>query len=37
MTPTIRLATAADIPQLLPLMRGLAEYEHYADVFAVTT
>ena len=36
MTPTIRLATTADIPQLLPLMRGLAEYEHYADVFAVT-
>ncbi|GGR24908.1 GNAT family N-acetyltransferase [Deinococcus ruber] len=36
MTPTIRLATATDIPRLLPLMRGLAEYEHYLDVFAVT-
>jgi ribosomal protein S18 acetylase RimI-like enzyme len=34
--PTIRLALHTDIPQLLALMRGLAEYEHYADVFAVT-
>lgn len=32
----IRLAISADIPRLLPLMRGLAEYEHYLDVFAVT-
>ena len=36
MTPTIRLATSTDIPRLLPLMRGLAEYEHYLHVFAVT-
>ncbi|WP_019012402.1 GNAT family N-acetyltransferase [Deinococcus aquatilis] len=35
MTPIIRLATEQDIPQLLPLMRGLAEFEHYIDVFAV--
>ena len=36
MTTTIRLATSTDIPRLLALMRGLAEYEHYLDVFAVT-
>jgi GNAT superfamily N-acetyltransferase len=35
MTITIRLAAEQDIPQLLPLMRGLAEFEHYIDVFAV--
>jgi GNAT superfamily N-acetyltransferase len=33
---SIRLAVEADIPALLPLMRGLAEFEHYADSFAVT-
>jgi len=32
----IRLAVEADIPALLPLMRGLAEFEKYADSFAVT-
>lgn len=32
----IRPAVEADIPALLPLMRGLAEFEHYADSFAVT-
>jgi GNAT superfamily N-acetyltransferase len=32
----IRKATEADIPQLLRLMRELAEFEKYADVFAVT-
>lgn len=32
----IRLAVEADIPKLLPLMRGLAEFEQYADAFAVT-
>lgn len=32
----IRKATDADIPQLLPLMRELAEFEKYADAFAVT-
>ena len=32
----IRLAVEADIPALLPLMRGLAEFEKYADIFAVT-
>ncbi|GGG59353.1 hypothetical protein [Hymenobacter glacieicola] len=30
------LATAADIPALLPLMEGLADFEHYRDTFAVT-
>lgn len=35
MTPIIRLATEQDIPQLLPLMRALAEFEQYIDVFAV--
>ena len=33
---TIRKAREQDIPQLLPLMRGLAEFEHYIDVFAIT-
>ena len=33
---TIRLAIRSDIPQLLTLMQGLAEYEQYIDVFAVT-
>ncbi len=33
---TIRKAQEQDIPQLLPLMRGLAEFEHYIDVFAIT-
>ena len=32
----IRKATEADIPQLLPLMRELAELEKYADAFAIT-
>ena len=32
----IRKATEADIPQLLRLMRELAEFEKYADAFAVT-
>lgn len=32
----IRLATEADVPQLLPLMLGLAEFERYIDDFAVT-
>ena len=32
----IRKATEADIPQLLRLMRALAEFEKYADAFAVT-
>jgi hypothetical protein len=27
----VRKATEADIPQLLPLMRELAEFEKYAD------
>ncbi|GGS44157.1 N-acetyltransferase [Deinococcus knuensis] len=34
-TPTIRLATEQDIPHLLPLMRQLAKFEQYIDVFAV--
>jgi GNAT superfamily N-acetyltransferase len=33
---SIRLAVETDIPALLPLMRGLAEFEQYADTFAVT-
>ncbi|MEX2090288.1 MAG: GNAT family N-acetyltransferase [Bacteroidota bacterium] len=33
---TIRKAREEDIPQLLPLMRGLAEFEHYIHVFAIT-
>ena len=32
----IRKAIEADIPQLLRLMRELAEFEKYADAFAVT-
>ena len=32
----IRKAVEADIPNLLPLMRELAEFEKYADAFAVT-
>jgi GNAT superfamily N-acetyltransferase len=32
----IRKATEADIPKLLPLMRELAQFEKYADAFAVT-
>jgi GNAT superfamily N-acetyltransferase len=32
----IRKATEPDIPQLLPLMRELAEFERYADAFAIT-
>jgi ribosomal protein S18 acetylase RimI-like enzyme len=32
----IRKATEADIPQLLPLMHELAQFEKYADAFAVT-
>lgn len=32
----VRPAAIDDIPALLPLMRGLAEYEGYADRFAVT-
>ncbi|MEP7345518.1 MAG: GNAT family N-acetyltransferase, partial [Gemmatimonadaceae bacterium] len=32
----IRSANISDIPKLLPLMRGLAEYEGYIDRFAVT-
>jgi ribosomal protein S18 acetylase RimI-like enzyme len=35
-TIPIRLAVEADIPMLLSLMRGLAEFEQYADTFAVT-
>jgi hypothetical protein len=32
----IRKAVEADIPNLLPLMRELAEFEKYAEAFAVT-
>jgi hypothetical protein len=32
----IRKAVGADIPKLLPLMRELAEFEKYAEDFAVT-
>jgi len=32
----VRDATAADVPALLALMRGLAAYEHYAADFRVT-
>lgn len=32
----VRLAVEADIPSLLPLMGSLAEFEQYADTFAVT-
>jgi GNAT superfamily N-acetyltransferase len=34
--PVIRKAAEADIPKLLPLMRELAEFEKYAEDFAVT-
>ena len=38
LTPLFRveLAIAADIPVLLPLMEGLADFEHYRDTFGVT-
>jgi GNAT superfamily N-acetyltransferase len=32
----IRKATEADVSQLLPLMHELAEFERYADAFAIT-
>src|SRR5438309_3159450 len=32
----VRKATEADIPQLLALMHELAEFEKYADAFAIT-
>ena len=32
----IRKAVEADIPELLPLMRGLAVFEKYDDAFAIT-
>src|ERR1700731_2995900 len=32
----IRKAIEADIPQLLPLMHELAEFEKYADAFVIT-
>ncbi|AIZ65551.1 diamine acetyltransferase (plasmid) [Hymenobacter sp. DG25B] len=32
----VDLATAADIPALLPLMEGLADFERYRDTFAIT-
>src|SRR5438105_1427213 len=32
----IRKAIESDVPQLLPLMRELAEFEDYADAFAIT-
>lgn len=35
-TPVIRKAVEADIPNLLPLMRELAEFEKYIDAFVVT-
>lgn len=35
MTPSIRSATEQDLPQLLTLMRDLAAFEQYLDVFAV--
>jgi GNAT superfamily N-acetyltransferase len=35
-TSVIRKAAEADIPRLLPLMRELAEFEKYAEDFAVT-
>ena len=31
----IRKAIESDVPQLLPLMRELAEFEDYADAFAI--
>jgi GNAT superfamily N-acetyltransferase len=35
-TLEIRKAVESDIPSLLPLMRGLAEFEKYSEVFAIT-
>ena len=35
-TLAVRKAVEADIPNLLPLMRELAEFEKYAEDFAVT-
>ena len=35
-TPLVRKAVEADIANLLPLMRELAEFEKYADNFVVT-
>ncbi len=35
-TLAVRKAVEADIPHLLPLMRELAEFEKYAEDFAVT-
>jgi GNAT superfamily N-acetyltransferase len=32
----IRRAVEADVPNLLPLMRELAQFEKYADAFAIT-
>jgi len=32
----IRRAVEADVPNLLPLMRELAQFEEYADAFAIT-
>ena len=32
----IRKAIESDVPQLLPLMRELAEFEDYADAFAIS-
>lgn len=32
----VRKAVEADVPNLLPLMRELAQFEKYADAFAVT-
>jgi GNAT superfamily N-acetyltransferase len=32
----VELATASDIPALLPLMERLADFEHYRDTFAIT-
>jgi GNAT superfamily N-acetyltransferase len=33
---TMRAAVEADLPNLLPLMRELAEFERYAEDFAIT-
>jgi hypothetical protein len=35
-TLAVRKAVEADIPNLLPLMRARAEFEKYAEDFAVT-
>jgi len=34
--PRIRKAVEADVPDLLPLMRELARFEKYIDIFAIT-